>query len=301
MYDTNELANMLDEEIQETGKDWWSAKDIYEFFLSQGIKLSLEDVISVWNACPNPVCACELLGCDEAIMASDVIDNNEVVIQFGDGNGAASRGMECDNDCEIYGSASSAQLALAAGYFVDYLDDNFTDDDILNCIEDYGESVDYDWERALSSRDIGGGAPLVYRILFNGKEIYYDEYLEEEVKSCGYDDYDDDDITYSVDSSAVFTSNGQEVDISYVAENVKDYITNYLPKFIANDNLAGSTGASIRNYCSYNNITNALYMKYGIGQKHRSSTYPISQDGMEAILQYFGVTNTFELPDVFGL
>ena len=122
---------------------------------------------------------------------TDIIGDNEVVIQFGDGNGAASRGTECDNDCEISGSASSVQLAFAAGYFVDYLDYDFTDEDILNCIEDYGESVDYDWEDALSSRDIGGGAPLVYRIMFNGKEIYYDAYLEEEVKSCEYEDGED--------------------------------------------------------------------------------------------------------------
>ena len=65
-----ELADMLSHEIDETGKTKWSAKDVKEFFLSQGIKLQLYEILDIWNACPNPVCACELLGCD-AIMAAE--------------------------------------------------------------------------------------------------------------------------------------------------------------------------------------------------------------------------------------
>lgn len=73
MYDIRELADMLSNYIDETGKDWWSAKDVKQYFLSQGINLSLDEIMQVWNACPNPVCACELLGCDEAIMADEDI------------------------------------------------------------------------------------------------------------------------------------------------------------------------------------------------------------------------------------
>lgn len=73
MYDIRELADMLSDYIDTTGKDWWSAKDVKQYFLSQGINLSLDEIMQVWNACPNPVCACELLGCDEAIMADEDI------------------------------------------------------------------------------------------------------------------------------------------------------------------------------------------------------------------------------------
>ena len=123
---------------------------------------------------------------------SSNLDLKPVIIQFGDGNSAASRGLEPEHDCEISGNVSSSQLALAAGYFVDWLDSDFTDEDIINCIEDEGESIDTDWEDMMYAKDIGDGSPIVYRILFNGQEIYYDEGLEEEVKSsCDDDEYDD--------------------------------------------------------------------------------------------------------------
>lgn len=73
--DIAELAQMLSDEIDESGKTKWSAKDVKEFFLSQGINLPLYEIIDVWSACPNPVCACELLGCDQAIEASYDFDS----------------------------------------------------------------------------------------------------------------------------------------------------------------------------------------------------------------------------------
>jgi len=69
-----ELAEDLSQEIDESGKTKWSAKDVKEFFLSEGINLSLDEILQVWGACPNPVCACELLGCDDAIFASESYD-----------------------------------------------------------------------------------------------------------------------------------------------------------------------------------------------------------------------------------
>lgn len=71
--DIYELAENLAQEIEDSGKTRWSAKDVKEFFLSEGINLSLDEILQVWNACPSPVCACELLGCD-AIMASEGYD-----------------------------------------------------------------------------------------------------------------------------------------------------------------------------------------------------------------------------------
>lgn len=68
--DIYELADMLAEEIEESGKTRWSAKDVKEFFLSEGINLSLDEILQVWDACSSPVCACELLGCDQSIEAS---------------------------------------------------------------------------------------------------------------------------------------------------------------------------------------------------------------------------------------
>ena len=68
--DIYELADMLAEEIEESGKTRWSAKDVKEFFLSEGINLSLDEILQVWDACSSPICACELLGC-EAIMGSN--------------------------------------------------------------------------------------------------------------------------------------------------------------------------------------------------------------------------------------
>lgn len=68
---TYNLADMLAEEIEESGKTRWSAKDVKEFFLSEGINLSLDEILQVWSACPSPVCACELLGCDTIEASSD--------------------------------------------------------------------------------------------------------------------------------------------------------------------------------------------------------------------------------------
>ena len=72
--DIYELADMLSDEIDLTGKTRWSAKDVKEFFLSHGIDLSLDEIMKVWDTCSNPVCACELLGCDDAIFASEDIE-----------------------------------------------------------------------------------------------------------------------------------------------------------------------------------------------------------------------------------
>ena len=82
-YTIYDLADMLADEIEESGKSRWSAKDVKDFFLSEGIDLSLDEIIQVWNACSSPVCACELLGCDEAIMADkDIVGDNEIVNVF---------------------------------------------------------------------------------------------------------------------------------------------------------------------------------------------------------------------------
>ena len=76
--DIYKLAENLAQEIEESGKTKWSAKDVKEFFLSEGFNLSLDEILQVWDACPSPVCACELLGCD-AIMASE--DNSPEQMQ----------------------------------------------------------------------------------------------------------------------------------------------------------------------------------------------------------------------------
>lgn len=68
--DIYELADMLSDHIDKTCKARWSAKDVKDFFLSEGIDLSLDEILQVWNACSSPVCACELLGRDQAIEAS---------------------------------------------------------------------------------------------------------------------------------------------------------------------------------------------------------------------------------------
>lgn len=72
--DIYKLADMLEEEIIESGKTRWSAKDVKDFFLSEDINLSLDEILQVWDACSSPVCACELLGCDEAVFASEGYD-----------------------------------------------------------------------------------------------------------------------------------------------------------------------------------------------------------------------------------
>ena len=68
--DIYELAEDLAQEIEESGKTKWSAKDVKNFFLSEGVNLSLDEILQVWKACPSPVCACKLLGCDQIIEAS---------------------------------------------------------------------------------------------------------------------------------------------------------------------------------------------------------------------------------------
>lgn len=77
MNDIYELADDLATEIEESGKTKWSAKDVKDFFLSEGVDLSLDEILQVWNACPSPVCACELLGC-EAIIGSSNYTSNEM-------------------------------------------------------------------------------------------------------------------------------------------------------------------------------------------------------------------------------
>lgn len=63
--DIQQYAEELSDYIDETGKTRWSAKDIYEHFADEGVKLTLEEILDVWHACPNPVCACTLEGCDK--------------------------------------------------------------------------------------------------------------------------------------------------------------------------------------------------------------------------------------------
>ena len=64
--DIYDLADMLEEEITESGKTRWSAKDVKDFFLSENINLSLDEILQVWNACSSDL----LLGCDQVIEAS---------------------------------------------------------------------------------------------------------------------------------------------------------------------------------------------------------------------------------------
>lgn len=70
MNDIYELADELANEIEESGKTTWSAKDVKDFFLSEGINLSLDEILQVWDACPSPVCASKLLGCNDPVFAS---------------------------------------------------------------------------------------------------------------------------------------------------------------------------------------------------------------------------------------
>lgn len=69
--DIYELADYLAAEIEESGKTRWSAKDVKNFFLSQGLNLSLDEILQVWDVCPSPVCASKLLGCNDPIFASN--------------------------------------------------------------------------------------------------------------------------------------------------------------------------------------------------------------------------------------
>lgn len=76
-YTVYDLADMLANEIEESGKTRWSAKDVKQTFLNKGIDLSLDEILQVWNACPSQVCACELMGCD-AIMGSNNYTSDEM-------------------------------------------------------------------------------------------------------------------------------------------------------------------------------------------------------------------------------
>ena len=82
MNDIYELADELATEIEESGKTKWSAKDVKEFFLSEGVNLSLDEILQVWNACPSPVCASKLLGCSQIIEASDALDDESGLFTF---------------------------------------------------------------------------------------------------------------------------------------------------------------------------------------------------------------------------
>lgn len=73
--DIYELADMLAEEIEESGKTRWSAKDVKEFFLSEGINLSLDEILQVWDACSSPICASELVMDLQEITASTNISS----------------------------------------------------------------------------------------------------------------------------------------------------------------------------------------------------------------------------------
>lgn len=100
--DIPELAQMLSDEIDESGKTWWSAKDVKEFFLSQGINLPLYTILDIWEACPNPVCASKLLGCDDAIMADeDIVGDNEIVHVFLDRGLNDTFFMEAETQYEV--------------------------------------------------------------------------------------------------------------------------------------------------------------------------------------------------------
>jgi len=204
MYDLYELADDLAVEIEDTGKTRWSARDVKNFFLDRGLNLSLDEIMQIWNICPSPVCASKLLMFGEAIMATSELDLKPVTINFGDGNSAASRGTEPETDCEIHGNVSSKDLALAAAYVVLSLDEGFTDEDVISAVADFegyddltiDELESVNWSEELSVKDISGGDALVYRVTFNGQEIYYDEALENEVlQSCAeaMEEWDEDD------------------------------------------------------------------------------------------------------------
>lgn len=109
---------------------------------------------------------------------------------FGDGNSAASRGSEVENDCKISGTVSWDEMASAAVAVLNKLPDNFIDADILDALFDEGYSAEdiealqnRSLEDAIAQLDISGGEPLVYRVEKNGQAVYEDANLEELVKS----------------------------------------------------------------------------------------------------------------------
>ena len=144
----DELANSLSKHIDEVGKSKWSAKDIYEYFAGEGIKLSLEDIIQVWNACPNPICACELLGCDKTIEATSDLEANTsgfkmdfiVVYNYSDSIWDIVLDILTDvfeqNGCEILGYSLDE---------VDYSDvPEYREFDVVQAGVDFKWTVEYD-------------------------------------------------------------------------------------------------------------------------------------------------------------
>lgn len=116
---------------------------------------------------------------------------------FGDGNSAASRGTDVEHDCKLTGKLDSDEVASLAVLVLNDLPDNFTREDVLDLLEEdsgYSEDEIFDElagstvEDTISQLDISGGDPLVYRVTKNGKQIFYDEYMEEEVKAASESD-----------------------------------------------------------------------------------------------------------------
>lgn len=118
---------------------------------------------------------------------------------FGDGDSAASRGTDVEHDCKLTGKLDSDEMASLAVLVLNDLPDNFTREDVLDILEDdWGCSEDEIFdelagsavEDTISQLDVSGGDPLVYKVTKNGGPIFYDKYMEEEVKAAA-SDYDD--------------------------------------------------------------------------------------------------------------
>lgn len=100
--DIYELAENLAQEIEDSGKTRWSAKDVKDFFLSEGINLSLDEILQVWDACPSPVCACELLGCDAIMADEDIVGDYEILdVHLGDVGSDDTFYMEAQTQYDI--------------------------------------------------------------------------------------------------------------------------------------------------------------------------------------------------------
>lgn len=114
---------------------------------------------------------------------------------FGDGNSAASRGTDVEHDCKLTGKLPSDEMASLAALVLNDLSDNFTEEDVLDILEDYGYSGDEMFDELVKSTIAdtiyqlnSSGDSLVYKVTKNGKEIFYDEYAEMEVKPSGESD-----------------------------------------------------------------------------------------------------------------
>ena len=118
---------------------------------------------------------------------------------FGDGNSAASRGTDVEHDCKLTGKLASDEMASLAVLVLNDLPDNFTEEDVLDSLDDLGYDEDEvssmldesTIDDIVNQLDITGGDPLVYKVEKNGKEIFYDEYMEEEVNSSIEDEDED--------------------------------------------------------------------------------------------------------------